>query len=139
MRFSLILLTTTFFGCSDINISNLDTKDFAASTATEVPTKIAFKEIIAVGKARCASCHFGEASSGGFNFDPENGIVPEGDQAVLEELKASGKLDVTNPAMSLFLTRPLAQGDSDTHPAIFENTDDKDAQTILTWITHGAP
>lgn len=86
------------------------------------------------GGLGCANCHtLGGPAGGVLRFDL-------GAQATLDAMKAiTGVLDLTTPASSLLLTKPLYEPAPYNHPnATFVDINDPDYKLILLWIQQGA-
>ena len=86
------------------------------------------------GGLGCANCHtLGGPAGNVLKFDL-------GAQGTLDAMKAIiGVLDLTTPANSLFLTKPLYEPAPYNHPnATFVDINDPDYKLILLWIQQGA-
>lgn len=86
------------------------------------------------GGLGCANCHtLGGPAGGVLRFDL-------GAQATLDAMKAiTGVLNLTTPADSLLLTKPLYEPAPYNHPnATFVDINDPDYKLILLWIQQGA-
>ena len=83
---------------------------------------------------RCANCHtLGGPAGGAIKYDDPAALT-------LTNMKAiPGLLDLTTPALSLFLTKPLYEPAPYNHPnATFIDINDPDYKLFLLWITQGA-
>jgi len=88
----------------------------------------------ATGGLGCANCHtLGGPAGGAIKYD-------DGAALTLTNMKAiPGLLDLTTPALSLFLTKPLYEPAPYNHPnATFIDINDPDYKLFLLWITQGA-
>lgn len=88
----------------------------------------------AVGGLGCANCHtLGGPAGGVLKFDDTPTLT-------LTNMKAlAGVLDLTTPALSLFLTKPLYEPAPYNHPnATFVDINDNDYKLFLKWIQQGA-
>ena len=88
----------------------------------------------AAGGLGCANCHtLGGPAGGAIKYDDPAALT-------LTNMKAiPGLLDLTTPALSLFLTKPLYEPAPYNHPnATFIDINDPDYKLFLLWITQGA-
>ncbi len=88
----------------------------------------------AAGGLGCANCHTaGGPATGSIHYD-------DGAATTLTNMKAiPGLLDLTTPALSRFLTKPLYEPQPYNHPnATFIDVNDPDYKLFLLWITQGA-
>jgi hypothetical protein len=88
----------------------------------------------AAGGLGCGNCHtLGGPAGGVLRFDL-------GAQPTLDAMKAiTGVIDLTTPANSLLLTKPLYEPAPYNHPnATFVDINDPDYKLILLWIQQGA-
>ncbi len=88
----------------------------------------------AAGGLGCANCHtLGGPATGKIHYD-------DGAATTLTNMKAiPGLLDLTTPALSTFLTKPLYEPAPYNHPnATFVDINDPDYKLWLLWITQGA-
>ncbi len=88
----------------------------------------------AAGGLGCANCHtLGGPAGGVLKFDDPPTLT-------LTNMKAlAGVLDLTTPALSLFLTKPLYEPAPYNHPnATFVDANDPDYKLFLKWIQQGA-
>jgi hypothetical protein len=88
----------------------------------------------AAGGLGCANCHTaGGPATGQIHYD-------DGAAVTLTNMKAiPGLLDLTTPALSRFLTKPLYEPAPYNHPnATFIDINDPDYKLWLLWITQGA-
>ncbi len=106
-----------------------------AVTAPKFTTDIYPKlQKAAAGGLGCANCHtLGGPAGGAIKYD-------DGAALTLTNMKAiPGLLDLTTPANSLFLTKPLYEPAPYNHPnATFIDINDPDYKLFLLWITQGA-
>lgn len=87
----------------------------------------------AAGGLGCANCHTAGGPAAILKYDDPADIV-------LTNMKAiTGVLDLTTPASSLFLTKPLYEPAPYNHPnATFIDINDPDYKLFLKWIQQGA-
>lgn len=98
--------------------------------ATEIYPRL---QKASAGGLGCANCH---TAGGPAAILPYDGTIV----ATLAAIKAApGVIDLTTPAASLLLTKPLYEPTGpQNHPnATFLNVDDPDYKVLLTWITLG--
>lgn len=88
----------------------------------------------AAGGLGCANCHtLGGPAGGVLKFDDTPTVTLASMTAI------TGVLDLTTPALSLFLTKPLYEPAPYNHPnATFVDVNDPDYKLFLLWIQQGA-
>ncbi len=125
-------------GCPSVTVTDLEPELFEAPDCTGTSPVFSTHIIDIFDTRGCTNtdCHGNGSSSGTLNLDTDDDEGGELVSGVHGEI-VSTRIDTTNPALSLLLTKPwgIDHGDNE---AIFPSSLDLDYLSIYCWIDEGA-